>query len=87
MPGTWGVADCLLTVADAVEAVTGVDLAAKVRGTYSSELGAAKLMRRRKCADVEAVLAKLFPPVGRLMPQFAQSPGSSQSRLLPLAER
>lgn len=67
VPGTWGVADCLLTVADAVEAVTGVDPAAKIRGVYSSELGAAKLMRRRKCADVEAVLAKLFPPVGRLM--------------------
>ncbi|GAA2867512.1 hypothetical protein GGQ99_001281 [Aminobacter niigataensis] len=68
-PGEWGVADCLLTVADAVEAVTGVDPATRIRGAYSSELGAAKLMRRRKCADVEAVLAKLFPPVGRLMAQ------------------
>lgn len=68
-PGAWGVADCLLTVADAVDAVTGTDPAAKIRGTYSSELGAAKLMRRRKCTDVEAVLAKLFAPVGRLMAQ------------------
>ncbi|CAI2935009.1 DUF6950 family protein [Aminobacter niigataensis] len=66
MPGEWGVADCLLTVADVIEAMTGIDPAARVRGTYSSEIGAAKVMRRRKCADVEAVLAKLFPPVGRL---------------------
>lgn len=68
-PGVWGVADCLLTVADAVEAVTGVDPAAKVRGKYSSEIGAAKALRQRKFADVEAALASLFPPVGRLMAQ------------------
>ncbi len=65
-PAEWGVSDCLLTVADVVEAVTGTDPAANERGTYSTEAGAAKVMRRRKCADVEAVLAKLFPPVGRL---------------------
>lgn len=69
MPGVWGESDCLLTVADAVEAVTGKDHAAKVRGKYSTPLGAAKLMKRRKCDTVEDVLAKLFQPVGRLMAQ------------------
>lgn len=68
-PGEWGISDCLLTVMDAVEAVTGVDPAAKVRGKYSTELGAVRTLRRRKLADVEAALASLFPPVGRLMAQ------------------
>jgi hypothetical protein len=67
LPGVWGESDCLLTVADAIEAVTGKDLAVRIRGKYSSEIGAAKLMRRRGCANVEEVLAKRFPPVGRLL--------------------
>lgn len=68
-PMQWGESDCLLTVADAIEAVTGIDPAAKIRGKYSSEIGAAKLMRRRKANDVEQVLERLFAPVGRLMAQ------------------
>lgn len=67
MPGVWGESDCLLTVADAIEAVTGKDHAAKVRGKYSTPAGAAKLMKRRKCDTVEDVLAKLFPETGRLL--------------------
>lgn len=67
LPGVWGTSDCILTVADAVEAVTGKDMAARVRGTYSTPAGAAKLIRRRKCADVEQVLAKYFKETGRLM--------------------
>lgn len=66
-PFQWGQCDCLLAVADVVEAVTGVDPAAKIRGRYTTELGAAKLMRRRKFNTVEDVLKKLFPRVGRLM--------------------
>lgn len=61
LAGEWGVSDCLLTAMDAVEAVTGEDPAAKVRGTYSTEQGAAKLLRRRKVETVEQMLAKLFP--------------------------
>lgn len=68
-PPEWGVSDCLLTVADAIEAVTGVDLAAKIRGTYDSEIGAAKLLRRRRMKTVEDALAKLLPETGRLMAQ------------------
>lgn len=61
LSGEWGVSDCLMTAMDAVEAVTGEDPAAKVRGTYSTEQGAAKLLRRRKAENVEQMLAKLFP--------------------------
>ena len=68
-PAVWGESDCLMTVADAIEAVTGLDPAARIRGKYSSELGAAKLMRRRGCSTVEMVFDKLFHPVGRLLAQ------------------
>lgn len=61
LPGEWGASDCLMTAMDAVEAVTGKDPAAKVRGTYSTEQGAAKLLRRRKAETVEQMLARLFP--------------------------
>lgn len=68
-PGVWGESDCLLKVADAVEAVTGEDLAASIRGAYSTEAGAAKFMRRRKCENVEQVLEQFFEPTGRLTAQ------------------
>lgn len=61
LAGEWGVSDCLMTAMDAVEAVTGFDPAARVRGTYSTEQGAAKLLRRRKVDTVEQMLAKMFP--------------------------
>lgn len=66
MPAEWGVCDCLLTAADAIEAVTGKDLASSIRGTYSDQLGALRAMRRRKCKTVEEVFAKRFPAIGPL---------------------
>lgn len=42
----WGVHDCCLFAADAVLAVTGHDLAADLRGTYTSADEAARLLRR-----------------------------------------
>jgi hypothetical protein len=68
-PGVWGDADCLLTLADAVEAVTGTDPAADIRGRYTTERGASRILKRRGFANVEEVLASLFPPVGRLLAQ------------------
>ncbi len=68
-PSEWGAADCLLKACDAIEAVTGVDLAKKIRGKYTTELGAAKLLRRKGCDNVEQLLEQYFEPVGRLMAQ------------------
>jgi hypothetical protein len=45
-PFEWGVNDCGLFAADCVLAMTGVDLAEKLRGKYRTEEGAAKALRR-----------------------------------------
>ena len=42
----WGVRDCCLFAADCVQAVTGIDHAADLRGTYSSAAGARRAMAR-----------------------------------------
>lgn len=44
-PFCWGQHDCCLWAADAVKAQTGVDHAAGYRGTYFTELQAARLLR------------------------------------------
>lgn len=44
-PFAWGERDCCLWAADAVQAVTGVDLAAGLRGTYDSALSAGRVLR------------------------------------------
>lgn len=64
----WGSTDCLLTVGEAMEAVTGTNPLAKFKGKYTTEQGAAKLMRRHKCKTVEDVFEKYLKliPVGRL---------------------
>lgn len=64
----WGVSDCLLTAADAIQAVTGIDPLKQFRGKYTTEHGAAKLMKKNKCADVEDVFEKYLglKQVGRL---------------------
>lgn len=43
-PFSWGTHDCCLWAADCVQAVTGTDPAAKWRGTYSTAIGAARLV-------------------------------------------
>ncbi len=45
-PFRWGVFDCCLLAADSVEALTGFDPAAGLRGTYSDEEGARKILAR-----------------------------------------
>lgn len=46
-PFCFGTHDCALFAADAVLAMTGTDLAARYRGTYSDERGALRLMGER----------------------------------------
>ena len=43
-PFTWGQQDCAMFAADCVRAVTGVDPAARYRGTYSDALGAMRVL-------------------------------------------
>lgn len=64
----WGLSDCLLTAADAIYAVVGTDPLAEFRAKYTTEQGAAKLMLKNKCADVEEVFEKYLglTSVGRL---------------------
>lgn len=45
-PFAWGVRDCALFAADAVQAVTGEDPAADLRGTYRTCAQAVRMLRR-----------------------------------------
>lgn len=51
-PFAWGVQDCALLVCDAVQVMTGVDLAEDFREQYSTRLQAARSMRRCGCATL-----------------------------------
>jgi hypothetical protein len=44
-PFAWGSNDCALFAADAVEAITGVDIAEDFRGKYTTKLGAIKAIK------------------------------------------
>lgn len=45
MPFAWGSNDCALFAADAIEAITGTDIAAEFRGKYTNELGALRAVK------------------------------------------
>lgn len=67
-PFTWGRFDCCLFAADAVLAVTGHDPAADLRGTYSTEEQAARVLQR--AGGVVGVAIRRAGPV--VPPQLAQ---------------
>lgn len=69
IPGAWGASDCGLTVGEAVEAVTGTNPLVEFVGRYSTELGAARIMKRKGWADMGDLLAAFFEPCGRLSAQ------------------
>ncbi len=62
-PLVWGKSDCLLTVADAVEAVTGNDPAKDIRGKYKSKTGAYRLIKSRGFDSLIVILADRFEEV------------------------
>lgn len=66
-----GVHDCALFTAGAVEAMTGVDIAAAFRGRYSTLRGGHRVLRRCGYADHVAIAAYNFPEIA---PAFA-APG------------
>ena len=54
-PFAWGIHDCVLFAAGAVEALTGVDPAADVRGRYATAIGSKRTLTRMGYASVEAL--------------------------------
>ena len=62
-PFAWGRHDCALFIADAVEAMTGEDLAAGWRGRYSTALGARRVLRRAGHDSPLDVVAAALPEV------------------------
>ena len=65
-PFEWGSHDCCLWGADSVLALTGNDLAAQWRGTYSDALSAARLLKQ--LGGLEALAATAGP---EMPPSFA----------------
>lgn len=64
----WGAFDCAMFAAGAVIAVTGVDPVEVYRGKYSTELGAAKALKKYGAGDLKSTLDTMFEarPIGRL---------------------
>jgi hypothetical protein len=60
----WGVDDCAIRACNAVLAITGVDLAADFRGTYSTELGAARAIKKFCGGGLEQLAEKIAQQYG-----------------------
>lgn len=81
-PFAWGTNDCCIFPADAIQAMTGTDIAADFRGKYTDEASAFALIRTvtggSTVADAAAYCAKKFgleelaDKTGRPTPLFAQ---------------
>ncbi|KAB2781271.1 DUF6950 family protein [Brucella anthropi] len=62
-PMVWGQSDCILTAADAVEAVLGDDPAKDIRGKYKSKAAAYRLIKQRGFISVAEALSGLFEEI------------------------
>lgn len=62
-PFEYGVNDCCMFAAGAVEAMTGIDAMAEFRGKYDSALSAAKALRDIGKGSLEATIDDKFPEV------------------------
>jgi hypothetical protein len=76
MPFEWGVNDCCLFPADAIQAFTGIDLAADFRGKYATEAQAFALIKSvtggATVADAAAWCATKYGLQERVHPLMAQ---------------
>lgn len=70
-PFAYGRHDCCLFAADAVAAMTGIDIAAPWRGRYTTLRGGIRVLRRSGYRDHVALAAAWFPEV----PAFSAQPG------------
>lgn len=64
----WGRLDCVLFAAGGIEALTGDDPAAAVRGRYRTKTGAARKLRAQGCRTVAALMDARFEAI---QPAFA----------------
>lgn len=64
-PFEWGKLDCALFAADAVELMTGEDLASEFRGKYDSEEGAQKALSAANGGGLVGVLNAKLEPVNK----------------------
>lgn len=75
-PFAWGINDCSLFAADAIQSFTGVDLASDFRGKYKDEASAFALIKTvtggETVADAAAWCAKKHGLVERIHPLMAQ---------------
>lgn len=62
-PFGWGSSDCLVVVADICAAITGRNPLPKRLRRYDTEGAAGALLEALGLADVEAALARFFPPI------------------------
>lgn len=64
VPFAWGTNDCAIFAADAIEAITGTDIAAEFRGKYTNELGALRAVKEIaggvELADATAYCARKY---------------------------
>jgi len=65
----WGKCDCAMFAAGAVEAMTGINPAADVRGKYKSQAGAGRAIKQAGFADLGEWVSAKFDEVP---PAFAQ---------------
>lgn len=68
----WGVSDCLMVCGDAMSAIIGFNPLEEFKGTYTTEMGAAKKLRANGCENVQDVFANYLglEPVNRLQAQI-----------------
>lgn len=71
-PFVWGTNDCALFAARCVEAMTGHDLGAPLRGTYESPAGALRALRRYGYDGVGPFAHALLGPA-RAVPEDAET--------------
>lgn len=62
-PFRWGTADCLMFAADVAAAITGTDPVARLRGRYTTAIGAQRILRREGWGDVAGLAAALWTEV------------------------
>lgn len=62
-PFEWGKNDCCLFVADAIEQMTDIDFASEYRGTYSTEKGAYKALKKQGEKTVADAWSRRFPEI------------------------